>query len=274
MKEKVLRKMYSLEQNKLPTNEIFPEGNFYNSFSEYIRDNSILLNEAVIFQGKVNSCYGYDIDSNVNNPVVMLGNETFRPAVKIFNRDDFIPKSFGLEIVLPHRADELDEKTEERIITNVIYKPMLKAIEKQCISGGYFHKPLFNTANTISGSGFSGLLELARVIKNNTDNGIIVIHPAIMESILDNSMTTEYKAEYLMRNTVENVPVLQTIESPINYEDKFAVAFNKSNIVLSLADEVSVKKFYSLNSAMDYFYHIIAFCNFSDLYGNSIALKM
>jgi hypothetical protein len=270
MKE-VLRKMFDLEQTNLPTNEIFPEGIFYDSFSEYVRDNSKLLKDAIIFQGKVNSIYGYDISENVNNPVVLLGNESFKPAVSVFKRDEFLPKSFGLEITLPHRAGEIEEETEKKIITQVIYKPLLKAIEHNCISGNYFHKSLFSTANTISGSGFNGILELARIIKNKTDNGMIIINSLLMESIINN-MPTEYKIEFLMKNTIEGIEIIQTIDAPVNFENKIAIAFDRNEIVLNLVDEISIRKINTL--AMYYIYQIMFFCNFSDLYSTAIALKM
>jgi hypothetical protein len=265
---KILRKIFCLNEKDLPAKEIFPDGMFYENFSDYIRGNNKLLKESIICQGLENSWNTYNIEPT-GDTITLLGSESLKPAVSVFNRGEFIPKSFGIEMKIPYRADEPDEKTEREIIENFIYKPMSKAIEKQCISGNYFHKSLFNTITTISGTSFNGLLELARTIKNKTDNSSIVIHPVIMESILDSTMPTEYKQEFLFNQTIESVPVIQTIEAPAN----MAVAYDRTKIVLSLTDELIVKKLSNLGDT-NYYYQIVCLCNFADLFNTSIVLQV
>jgi hypothetical protein len=259
MKE-VLRKMNSLKENELTTENVFDKNTFYENFSDYIRENSKVLKDAIIFQGKNNSVYSYDIDP-VSNNIVLLGEQALMPSAKVFNRENFIPKSFGIQVSIPHRADEnfILEETEKKILIQVIYQPLMAAIEKQCISGSYFNLPLFSTNNTINGSGFSGLLELARAIKQKTDTGKILIHPALIESIIDNSMPEAYKNEFLMRQTIETIPVISTIESPINFENKMCVAYDSKKIVFSLCDEISIRKIQSLD--LNYHFQFFCFCN-------------
>jgi hypothetical protein len=264
----ILRKMTDMESGGTQQTDIFPQETFYNDFTTYIRENSKLLKNAIICQGMPNSWAFYDIEP-VSNTVTLLGSETLKTAVNVYKRNEFLPKNFGIEIILPNRAGDPDEEKENIIIENIIYKPLLNAIEKQCISGNYFHKSIFNTTNNITGNGFNGLLNLAREIKHTTDNGMIVINPVVIENILDSTMPSEYKQEFLFNQTIEGMPVIQTIEAPLSN----AAAFDRKKIVFSLADNLSVKKF-SVAGEINYYYHIFCMCNFSDLFSTSIVCQI
>jgi hypothetical protein len=275
MKEKqektVLRKMSDMETGGIADTTIFPQKTFFENFTDYIRENSLMLKDAIICQG-LPSSWGFVNMEPFGDTITLLGNETLKPAISVYKRQEFIPQALGVEITLPHRADDPDEIAENKIVENAVYAPLLKAVERQCISGNYFHKSIFNTTNitnTISGTNFNGLLSLARGIKHKTDDGCIVINPVILESILDSTMPPEYKQEFLFNHTIEGVSVLSTMEAPT----KNAAAFDRKKIVLSICDGLSIKKF-SVAGNINYFYHIFCLANFADLFNTAIVLEM
>jgi hypothetical protein len=269
-----LEKMFSIRANKTVYDTFEKdEGITLSSLSEAIRKYSQLLAHSQIVTGATGAHYYFNIEDD-SNIIKLLGNELLAPAINIGEITDCVPKTLGLEIKVPAIQKYLyEDNEEENILKNILYKPMVKCIEKCVIGGTYFDKPLFSTTNTITGTkDFDGLLKLARAIKDKTDNACIVGNTKTISDIIDTITNQSYLTEYLLNSTIEGVPVIATVEAPESVDDKFLIGFDKIKLCLLLVPELKIRKF-SLHTEAEDRFKIYSFVNGGDIFNTAIGIK-
>jgi hypothetical protein len=221
--------------------------------------------------GKSNSRYVFSIEDD-SNAIQLLDNE--QPVTKpVTSKWECNPKPLGLGIEVSKLVSIFYDGQVEDIIKNILYKPFVKSIEKNVISGSYFDKPLFSTANTITGTkDFDGLLLLVRELKKTGDEGCIVGSPSVINDIIDTINKESYLTEYLLNGTIEGVQIIGMKDSPTNVNDTFLVGFDPNKICLLLIPQLEVKKISTVGS-IDNFFHIYGFVNGGDVFDTAIGLK-
>jgi putative ubiquitin-RnfH superfamily antitoxin RatB of RatAB toxin-antitoxin module len=274
MSANILSKIYEVRagRNSLET-EIYDNNEFFNTMFDYINANSKLLNQSKIVMGNPKSLYAFSVEDDAN-VVELLEDSNYQIDRQIGTRIELKPKMLGVQVSLHKRPDQLEEKEETEILKNVLYNPFLKKIEKNIIHGNYFNSSLFNTDNIISGSGFSGLMDLTEVLKVKNDDTMIVGHNAIIDAIIQRipADKSAYLNEYLLKGTINGVPIISTINAPANDNGKILVGFNPAKLCLLLSTDLSVRKVNSLG--LVYYYQFYTFINGGDIFNSSIALKI
>jgi HK97 family phage major capsid protein len=275
MNRKIIDKMFDIRANNTNSTSLIDDTQqkeFIVSLTDAIRRYSKLLQKAQLIQGKPNMRYIFMIEDDAN-VVQLLDDETIKTTHKISKKWECENKSLGLEILIPNLVESFYESNIENIITQVLYKPFVKVIEKNVISGTYFDKPLFQTTKTITGTNdFDGLLKLARKLKDTYDDGCIVGNSAVISGILDDIKKESYLNEYFMKGTIEGIQVLSTKDTPVNVDGKFLVGFDPNKIGLLLLPLLKVKKI-CLLEMVDRFFQIYGFCNGGDIFDTAIGLK-
>jgi hypothetical protein len=246
---------------------------FLTTLIDAIKKYSKLLQKAQLVPGKINSRYVFKIEDGANTIELLdnyLGPNTRTDIVRSWECG---PKTLGLGIYVPRIVSIFYNDQVEDILKNILYKPFVKCIEKCVISGSYFDKSLFSTPQTITGTkDFDGLLQLARGVKNSTDDGCIVGNPTVINEILDTIDKEAYLNEYLLNGTVEGVPIISTISCPEEVDGKFLVGFDPNKICLLLVPQLEVRKLSKLGS-IDNFFQIFGFVNGGDIFNTAIGLK-
>jgi hypothetical protein len=276
---KTLEKIFTVRANNGKFTDVCTknDGEFYNNFVEFIRNNSKILNKSQIVEGTIQQNYYYDIE-NSSNYISLLGNETIKPPIKVFKEISTVPKTLGIQIKMSKydfNFDNLDDKNQELILKNLLYKPFLKSVEKNIISGTYFDKSLFSTTNTITGTNdFNGLLKLVRELKDKQDNNIIVGNSTVISNIIDTiNNKNPYLTEYLLNGTIEGIPIIGTVESPASENGNILVGTDPTNIMILMTPDLRVKKISVVGEINSYF-QMFCFVNGGDVFENSIGLKI
>jgi hypothetical protein len=274
---KTLEKIFTVRANNGKFTEICTknDGEFYNNFVEFIRNNSEILNNSQIIEGVISQNYYYDIE-NSSNYISLLGNETIQNPVNVSKQISTVPKTLGTQIKMSKydfNFDNLDEKNQELMLNNLLYKPFLKSIEKNVIGGSYFDKSLFSTTNKITGTNdFNGLLKLVRELKDKQDNSIIVGNSLVISHIIDTITKEPYLNEYLLNGTIEGIPIIGTVESPTSENGNILVGVDPTNIILLMTPDLQVKKISVMG--MNTYFQMFCFVNGGDVFENSIGLSI
>jgi len=252
-----IEKMFDVRANSSPA-IISSDGEFFNNFVEYIRSNSILLNKCIIVLGNPQSNYYFDIEGSSN----VVYEETISSGFKPINGFSCVPKllasEFGINRAKYNTFFNGIEKMEKQILENLLYKPFMRSIEKNVISGNYFSKSIFENCETITGTNnFTGLLKLVRYLKNKNENNYIVINPTIL-------------SEYLLNKTIEGVRIIETLECPASK----IVGVNPEKICLVMSPELQIKKFSVLNFPLDYIFHVYSFANGGDMFDTAVGFNI
>jgi hypothetical protein len=143
------------------------------------------LEKAHIQEGKLNSHYAFSIEDE-SNVIQLLGNESLQTSRKIDGLWDCTPKPLGIEVLISELTERFynNDILAEENIKNILYKPFVRCIERNVVTGTYFDKPLFSTANIITGTkDFDGLLQLVRESKNTTDDGCIIGNTSVINEV-------------------------------------------------------------------------------------------
>jgi HK97 family phage major capsid protein len=275
MNRKILEKMFDIRSNNLNTTTLIDDtqsGEFLTTLIDAIRKYSKLLQKAQLVSGKENSRYVFKIEDDAN-VIQLLDNENPDTRTDISGSWECVPKSLGLGIMVPKLVSLFYDNDVENLLKNILYKPFVKSIEKNVINGTYFDKPLFSTANTITGTkDFDGLLQLVRELKNTYDGGCIVGNPAVINEIVDTIDKGAYLNEYLLNGTVEGVQIISTKDCPESVNDTFLAGFDPNKIGLLLAPQLEVRKLSTVGS-VDNFFQIFGFVNGGDIFNTAIGLK-
>jgi hypothetical protein len=275
MNRRIVEKIFDIRANNLIYTELIDDtqaSEFLNSLIEAIKRYSNLLQKAKLVSGKFNTRYTFEIEDDANI-IQLLDNGNIQTKYDIVSSWECAPKPLGLGIMVPKLVSLFYENDIENIITNMIYKPFVKSIESNVISGAYFDKPLFNTQNTITGTNnFEGLLKLVRKLKDTYDDGCIVGNNSVIEELIDTIGVESYFTEYLMKGTIEGVQIISNKNAPENVDGKFLVGFNPNKIGLLLVPQIQVRKI-SIVGRIDNFFHIYGCCNGGDIFNTAIGLK-
>jgi hypothetical protein len=253
--------------------EIYDNNEFFNCMFDYIKANSKLLNESIIVKGNPRGLYTFSIEDD-SNVIELLDNYKYENDKQILTRKEMKTKTFGIQVSLHKRPDMIGENEEAEILKDILYNPFMKKIEKHIIQGDYFDASLFNTENVIEGSGFSGLIDLTEALNTKQDDSMIVGHPAIIDAIIQGipANKSAYLNEYLLKGTINGVPIVSTINAPANDNGKMLVGFNPKKICLLLATDLEARKVNSIG--LTYYYQFIIFVNGGDLFNTAMALKI
>lgn len=277
MKKTILKKLGEVRANTSISFSLIDDSQteeFITSLIEGIRRYSKLLEKARIQEGKPNSHYVFSIE-NESNVIQLLGNESLQTSRKIDGLWDCTPKPLGIEVLVSELTERFynNEILVEENIKNILYKPFVKCIEKNVVTGNYFDKPLFSTVNTITGTkDFDGLLQLVRELKNTTDDGCIIGNTSVINEIIDTVDKESYLNEYLLYKTIEGISVLGSKDYPDNVDDKFLVGFDPNKICLLLTPNLDVRRIKKAGDINSYF-QIFGFVNGGDVFNSAIALK-
>jgi hypothetical protein len=275
MEKRFLEKMLDIRSNNLnPTSLIdgTQESEFLTSLIDAIRKYSKLLQKSQLVPGKPNSRYIFKIEDD-SNVIQLLDDINITTRTDTVSSWDCEPKTLGLGIMVPRLVSLFYDNQVEDVLKNILYKPFVRAIEKQVINGAYFDKPLFSATNTITGTkGFDGLIALVRELKNTTDDGMIVGNPTVIDEIIDTVDKESYLNEYLLRGTIEGVQIIGTKDSPTGVNDTFLVGFDPNKICLLLLPQLEARKLSTVGS-IDNFFQIFGFVNGGDVFNTSLGLK-
>jgi hypothetical protein len=223
--------------------------------------------------GKINSRYVFKIEDDSNTIELLDSYSGPNTRTDIVSSWECEPKTLGIGIYVPRMVSIFYDDQVEDILTNILYKPFVRTIEKCVISGSYFDKSLFSTPQTMTGTkDFDGLLQLVRGVKNTTDDGMIIGNPAVINEIVDTIDKESYLNEYLLNRTIEGVPIIGTLSCPEEADDKFLVGFDPNKICLLLAPQLQVKKLSTVGS-IDNFFQIFGFVNGGDVFNTSVGLE-
>jgi hypothetical protein len=276
---KNLKELLEIRLNKTSGTELFKE-EFFEKMTDFIRNNSRFFNKSLFGRGNFNINYFFDIE-NSSNVITLLtdNNITSNSISKTYST---FPKVFGIETKINklfnnrYNTDiQISDDEEKELLVNMLYKPFMKSIEKYLIGGSYFDKPLFNTDNQITGTNdFNGLLKLVRAVKEKNDDNIIVGNTKTINNIIDTIDNESYLNEYLLNGTIESVPVIGTVDSPETQNENILVGYDPGKICIVLTDDLSCKKFSSLNDGLNYFYQLFFGINGGDIFDNSIGLTV
>jgi hypothetical protein len=149
----IFKKIFDIRANKTVRDKLQKDdGITLATLTEAARTYSRLLNHSQIVEGSTGTHYYFNIEDD-SNIIKILGNQPLGEAVNVGGIFKCTPKLLGLEIKVPAIQRYLyEDNEEENILKNILYKPMIKCIEKCIISGTYFDKPLFSTTNIITGT--------------------------------------------------------------------------------------------------------------------------
>jgi hypothetical protein len=279
----LLEKILQIRSNNAVVKSVSGDDNkeFYNTFSEYIKNNSKLLSQSKIINGKQNSWYYLGIEDN-SNVITLLGENNKFPQQaqpkKLTGTVEISPKVLGIETKINRQDEDFYEKNNtdiKEIMVNLLYRPFLKSVERCFLTGNYFDKPLFSTANTITGTNdFHGLLKLVRALKDKQDDNIIVGNSAVISNIIDTIDNGPYLNEYLLKGTIEGIPIIGTVDAPEEENENIIVGYDPTNILFLICDVLEARKINVLDNPMHNNYQIFSFINGGDVFNNSIGLKI
>ena len=275
---KTLEKIFTTRANNTVLNNVASknDGNFYNNFVDFIRSESRLLIQSQITEGVIQETNYYDIE-NDSNYISLLGVESIHTPLNPTGRISTTPKPLGTQIKMSKYNfdfNNLDDKNQELILKNLLYKPFLKMLEKNIIGGTYFDKSLFSTTNQITGTNnFNGLLKLVRTLKDKQDNSIIVGNSSVISNIIDTITKESYLTEYLLNNSIEGVRIIETIESPTSENGNVLVGIDPTQICILLTPDIEVKKITVPGDITSYF-QLFFFVNGGDVFSKSIGLTL
>ena len=277
---KILEKILNVRSNNTVSTDICKE-DFFNLMTEFIKLNSKLFNNSLFVRGNVGENFFFDIE-NSSNIISLIGNENLKPPIKISKSIMSTPKGLGTEIKVSkyfqnkfNKDIEITEEEEKYYLTSMVYKPFMKSIEKCLIGGTYFDKPLFSTTNQLTGTNdFNGLLKLVRKLKDTNDNNLIVGNSSTISNIIGTITKESYLNEYLLNGTIERIPVISTVDSPVSENGNILVGFDPEKICLLLTDNLQCKKFSVLEDSLNSYYHFFCFVNGGDIFDNSIGLTV
>lgn len=267
-----VKEFFEIRANSAPKKFISSDGEFFNNLVDYIRKNSELLKSAMVVEGNLNKFYYFDIE----NTSKFIGNGLIDNSISSNNNMYIKSKVLSTEININVGNSSFLDGDENYILENVFYKPFLRNIEKNVISGDYFDKSLFETNKTITGTNdFDGLLKLIRELKDKNENNCIVINPTVMTGIIDNITKESYLSEYLLNGTIEKVKIIETLECP----NTKIVGVNPSKLFLILLPNLEIRKvsnYLSVNSvgAGNTIYQIYGFANGGDMFDTSIGFNI
>jgi hypothetical protein len=267
-----IEKMYNVRANNVIPTVISSDGEFYNSIVEYIEKNSKLLNRSIILKLMNTMNYYFDIENSSNKVYEGTISSQFKPLNSITCTTKSLVSEYGMnKLKYNTYFKEMDKNKEKMILENIVYKPFLRSIEKNVISGNYFDKSLFNTSDIITGTNdFNGLLKLIRYLKNKNENNCVVVNPSIMYGIIDTITKESYLNEYLLNKTIEGVEIIETLECPNNK----IVGVDPTKICLVVSPELQIQKFSSLENIIDYHFHIFCFVNGGDMFNSSVSMDV
>ena len=265
--------MLNVRANSSPT-IISSDGDFYNSFVEYIRSNSELLNRCIIVEGNPQQNYYFDIENSSN--IVYEG--VITNQYQRVNSFSCTPKLLVSEFGSNKNTQKvffngIDENKEKMILENIFFKPFLRSIEKNVIQGIYFDKslPQSSTTDTFTGTkDFDGLLSLVRKLKLKNQNNVLVIHPQVMFDIIDSITIESYLREYLMNRTIEGVRIIESLESVQTQ----VYGVDPTKICLIMSPELQIQKLSLSEHPLDYIYHIYSFVNGGDMFSTGIEMRI
>jgi hypothetical protein len=279
MNRKILEKMLDIRSNNLNVTTLIDDmqsPEFLTTLMDEIRKYSRIFANAQLIPGKMNSRYVFQIEDDAN-AIQLLDNDNISTGTEVVVSWECTPKPLGIGLMVPKLTsiflENNSEETIENTLTNIFYRPFVKAIEKCVISGSYFDKSLFSNPQTIASTkDFDGLLQLVRELKNTMDDGMILGNPAVINEIVDTIDKEAYLNEYLLKETIEGVPIISTRNCPENVDDKFLVGFDTNKICLLLVPQLQVRKL-STAGSVDSFFQIFGFVNGGDIFGTAIALE-
>jgi hypothetical protein len=269
-----LNEVFEIRANKADVTKLSKDNNkeYFNKFSDYIKDNSELLNQCIIVEGNIASRYYFDIE----NTIVYEGE--LNPDIKYVNDFNCTPKLLCAEFSLNisnkfnYMFSEIDEKSEFKNMRKLLFKPFMQAVEKNIISGDYFDKSIFNSSETITATNdFNGLLKLIRALKEKNEKNCIVVNPSVMEKITDTITKEAYLNEYLLNKTIEGVKIIENLNAPKNK----ITGFNPTQIYLLLVPNIQIRKFREANiNNLDSIYQIFSFANGGDIFNTAISFNI
>jgi hypothetical protein len=277
MKKKLLEKIFDIRSNNTNPSTLIDDSDskeFLNSLIDGIKRYSKFLQKSQLIPGYFNTHYTFKIEDD-SNTIELLGDININTRNNIVDSWNCETKPLGIGIYVPRKVYDFYEyykDSVEETLKNILYKPFVRCIEKNVVTGTYFDKPLFSTTNTITGTkDFDGLLQLVRELKNTTDDGCIIGNTSVINEIIDTIDKDSYLNEYLLNKTIEGVPIIGSKDYPDDVDNKFLVGFDPNKICLLLIPQLQVKKISQTNS-IDYFFQIFGFVNGGDIFNTSTGL--
>jgi hypothetical protein len=269
-----IEKMLSIRSNNIIPTIISSDGSFTDNFQNYIRENSRILNKSIIVEGNPQQNFYFDIENTSKR--VFEGNnitEQFKPMKDIHLTPKMLVSEIGMSLqsrsIFFDTFGKKSEKKEEEFLKKIMYSPFLRSVEKNVISGNYFNKSIFNICENITGSSnFSSLLNLIRKLKEKNSENIVILHPSIMNKIIDSITKESYLNEYLMNQTIEGVDIITTLECP----DTKIVGVNPTEICLVICSEIQCKKISVVG--LDGVYQVMVWVEGGDLFNTSIGMEV
>jgi hypothetical protein len=278
MKRKILEKLFDIRSNNTNVSTLIDDSDskeFLESLIDGIKRYSKFLQKAQLVAGDFNVRYIFKIE-DTSGAVELLDTKESNTRTDIVSKWECDTKTLGLGIWVPRRVWNFYEYYKDSVedtLKNILYKPFVRCIEKNVVTGTYFDKSLFSAVNTMTGTkDFDGLLQLVRGLKNTTDDGCIIGSTAVINEIIDTIGKESYLNEYLLKGTIEGVPILSSVNYPDSVDDKFLVGFDPNKICLLLIPQLEVRKLNKLGS-IDYFFQIFGFVNGGDIFNSAIAMK-
>jgi hypothetical protein len=278
MKKRILEKLLNVRANNTNASTLIDDSDskeFIESLIYGIKRYSNFLQKSQLVIGDCNVRYTFKIEDD-SSAIELLENQGPNTRTNIVNYWDCEMKPIGIGISVPRKVWNFYEYYKYSVddtLKNILYKPLVRCIEKNVVTGTYFDKSLFSTLNTITGTkDFDGLLKLVRGLKNTTDDGYIIGSTSVINGIIDTIGKESYLNEYLLDGTIEGVPILGSINYPDSVDDKFLVGFDPNKLCLLLTPQLEVKKISQYGST-DYFFQIFGFINGGDIFNSAIAMK-
>jgi hypothetical protein len=273
-KRRMVEKLWNMRSNNITNLTLIDDTQqpeFLKSLIEAIRKYSCFLNKSQLVAGKPDSRYIFAIEDDAN-VIQLLSDGTFNTRTDIVKTWECSPKGLVIQILVPRQVENFYNNNVENILTNILYKPFTKAIEKQVISGDFFDKPLFSTTNTITGTNdFAGLLQLVRTLKNAYDDSCIIGNSSVISGIVDTIDIEAYLNEYLLKGTIEGVQIVSSKDAPTEVDDKFLVGFDPNKIGLLLIPQIYVRKLSTIG--VDHYFQIFCLVNGGDIFNSAIGIK-
>jgi len=267
-----VEKMFNVRANNTVPTIISSDGEFYNTFIDYIRNNSKLLNQSIIVEGNPQQNYYFDIENTSNNVYEGEIKSKFKPM----NSFSCIPKllvyEFGLSINSQKNIfNNINENKEKQILENIIYKPFLRSVEKNVINGDYFDKSILSSTDIYTGTNdFNSLLKFIRLLKLKNENNVVIVNPEIMNDIIDTITIESYLTEYLLNKTIEGIRIIESLECLKT--DIFGI--DPTKICLVIYPELQIKKFSLIDFPTEYIYHIFSFVNGGDMFNSGYRMRI
>jgi len=274
---KIIEKIFSIRANDTNSSIISEKSDneFYNSFKKFIKSNSKILSQANIVEGKTMQTYYYDLE-NSSNIINLMEVENLQQPINISSVVSSTPRGLGLQISISRynlEYNTLSESKQQELLSKIIFSPFLKMIEKRLLQGNYFDKPLFSTNNKIvETADFKGLLKLVRALKEKQDNSIIIGNSKTIDNIVDSiSVKSPYLMEYLLKNSIEGVPIISTVEAPEIENGNIIVGVDPAQICLVLAPDFEAKRI-GVVGDMSVYFHLFCYANGGDVSNKAISL--